>query len=141
MIRNFKNFAFYFGCTAWFVSDLVRSPDCLYLAQRFSQFSSMQYRHVPCQNSCLFSHSVQSSRERESIIMLQPKTYCLNSWDCIKDQWVVGLSHSNKLGNNTNNRLENINQKIDSRSKAKISATTIQNCQLRHPVYRLVLLN
>ncbi|KAH3880162.1 hypothetical protein DPMN_004074 [Dreissena polymorpha] len=38
--------------------------------------------------------------------------YFHQSWDPIKDQWVIGLATSSSLGNNINNRLESINQKI-----------------------------
>ena len=36
----------------------------------------------------------------------------MNSWDCIKEQWVSGLFESESLGNRTNNRVESLNQKI-----------------------------
>ena len=39
-------------------------------------------------------------------------SYFRNSWDSIKEQWVVGLSESESLGNRTNNRVESLNQKI-----------------------------
>ena len=39
-------------------------------------------------------------------------SYFNNSWDPIKEQWVIGLSESTSLGNNTNNRVESINQKV-----------------------------
>ena len=38
--------------------------------------------------------------------------YFLNSWDCIKEEWVVGLKQSCHFNNHTNNRLESINQKF-----------------------------
>ena len=39
-------------------------------------------------------------------------SYFRNSWDSIKEQWVIGLSESESLGNRTNNRVESLNQKI-----------------------------
>ena len=39
-------------------------------------------------------------------------SYFQNSWDPIKEQWVIGLTESTSLGNNTNNRVESMNQKI-----------------------------
>lgn len=33
-------------------------------------------------------------------------------WHDIKDQWVIGLKKSRNFGNNTNNRLEPINQTL-----------------------------
>ena len=38
--------------------------------------------------------------------------YICHSWDPIKDQWVIGLKQSCHYNNNTNNRLESINQKL-----------------------------
>jgi len=38
--------------------------------------------------------------------------YFLSSWDCIKEEWVVGLKQSCHFNNHTNNRLESINQKF-----------------------------
>lgn len=40
------------------------------------------------------------------------ESYFMNSWDPIKEQWVVGLTESASLGNRTNNRVESLNQKI-----------------------------
>ena len=40
------------------------------------------------------------------------ESYFMTSWDPIKEQWVVGLSESECLGNRTNNRVESLNQKI-----------------------------
>ena len=40
------------------------------------------------------------------------ESYFMNSWDNIKEQWVIGLSQSESLGNRTNNRVESLNQKI-----------------------------
>ena len=39
-------------------------------------------------------------------------SYYNNSWHPIKEQWVIGLSESTSLGNNTNNRVESLNQKV-----------------------------
>ena len=39
-------------------------------------------------------------------------SYFQNSWDPIKEQWVIGLTESTSLGNNTNYRVESMNQKI-----------------------------
>jgi len=36
----------------------------------------------------------------------------LSSWDCIKEEWVVGLKQLCHFNNHTNNRLESINQKF-----------------------------
>ena len=63
-----------------------------------------------------YSRTMDENEENRSMLYessyTQAKTYFQNSWDCIKEQWVVGLSQSYTLGNNTNNRLESINQKI-----------------------------
>jgi len=42
--------------------------------------------------------------------------YFMSSWDCIKEEWVVGLKQSCHFNNHTNNRLESINQKFKRRS-------------------------
>jgi transposase-like protein len=38
--------------------------------------------------------------------------YYTHSWNDIRNEWVVGLKDSCNFGNNTNNRLESINQKL-----------------------------
>ena len=37
-------------------------------------------------------------------------SYFMNSWDCIKEQWVISLLESESLGNRTNNKVESLNQ-------------------------------
>ena len=63
-----------------------------------------------------YSRTLDEYKENRTLLndssYTQAKTYFQNSRDCIKDQWDVGLSQSYTLGNNTNNRLESINQKI-----------------------------
>ena len=39
-------------------------------------------------------------------------SYFIRSREPIKEEWVIGLSESTSLGNNTNNRVESLNQKI-----------------------------
>ena len=59
------------------------------------------------------------------------ENYFMNSWDSIKNEWVVGLFESESLGNKTNNRVESINQKIkqviDRNAKFDTFATDLVN--------------
>ena len=63
-----------------------------------------------------YSTSLEQYETNKSLLLETQNTkaieYFSQSWDPIKDQWVVGLATSCSLGNNTNNRLESINQKI-----------------------------
>ena len=59
------------------------------------------------------------------------ENYYINSWDSIKEQWVIGLSESECLGNRTNNRVESLNQKVkqvsDRNAKFDSFATDLVN--------------
>ena len=58
-------------------------------------------------------------------------SYFRNSWDSIKEQWAIGLSESESLGNRTNNRVESLNQKfkqvIDRNAKFDAFAADLVN--------------
>ena len=60
-----------------------------------------------------YSNSLEQYETNRSLLLETQNTkaieYFSQSWDPIKDQWVVGLATSCSLGNNTNNRLERIN--------------------------------
>lgn len=63
-----------------------------------------------------YSTSLEQYEANKAVLMetqnAQVIEYFCQSWDPIRDQWVVGLATSCSLGNKTNNRLESINQKI-----------------------------
>lgn len=72
---------------------------CLELIQKIAYSNSEE----------LYARNVEQLRETG----IQPVVdYYLHSWHPIKEQWVIGLKQSCHYGNNTNNRLESINQKL-----------------------------
>ena len=72
---------------------------CLELIQKLAYSSSEE----------MYSQNLEQLKQTG----IQPVIdYICHSWDPIKDQWVIGLKQSCHYNNNTNNRLESINQKL-----------------------------
>ena len=58
------------------------------------------------------STNMRPTRSYFKIRISAADSYFRNSWDSIKEQWVIGLSESESIGNRMNNRIESLNQKI-----------------------------
>ena len=87
-----------------------------------------------------YSRTIEEYNFNKQILLdeniIAAENYFMNSWDSIKEQWVIGLSESECLGNRNNNRIESINQKvkrvIDRNAKFDSFATDLVNFLQMH---------